>query len=206
MMTVGKIITNDDLFKGVVSDDNVVRHLNKAGKTWKVYAEDLPSVGYHSPHDNGDYVAHHNPLAYFSDVVSDSMNLVPFTHFASDLAVNRFANYVFIAPNVCNDAHSCPVATADTWIKTNIEPLIKSTQFQKDGLLILLFDESATDRTHGGGRVVCILIGSKVKAGFKSTTVYQHESVLRLTAKVLGLAGYPNAAAGAPDMDEFFKP
>src|SRR2546430_17021088 len=46
LMTVGKIITNDDSYSSVVSDDNVVRRLLAAGKTWKSYAEDLPSVGY----------------------------------------------------------------------------------------------------------------------------------------------------------------
>src|SRR5919198_3491525 len=35
MMTVGKIITNDNGFSGTVSDDNVVRELLAAGKTWK---------------------------------------------------------------------------------------------------------------------------------------------------------------------------
>src|SRR5213075_2905071 len=42
MMTVGKIITNDDSYSGVVSDDNIIRRLIAAGKTWKSYAEDLP--------------------------------------------------------------------------------------------------------------------------------------------------------------------
>src|SRR5438477_10256898 len=46
MMTVGKIVTNDDSYSGVVSDDNIVRRLIAAGKTWKAYAEALPSVGY----------------------------------------------------------------------------------------------------------------------------------------------------------------
>src|SRR2546426_9209469 len=46
MMTVGTIITNDDSYGSVVTDDNVIRQLLAAGKTWKAYAEDLPSVGY----------------------------------------------------------------------------------------------------------------------------------------------------------------
>src|SRR2546425_7721069 len=43
MMTVGTIITNDDSYGSVVTDDNVIRQLLAAGKTWKAYAEDLPS-------------------------------------------------------------------------------------------------------------------------------------------------------------------
>src|SRR5204862_136747 len=37
MMTVGKIITNDDSYSGVVSDDNIICRLIAAGKTWKSY-------------------------------------------------------------------------------------------------------------------------------------------------------------------------
>ena len=70
MMTVGKIITNDDGFSGTVSDDNIVRELVAAGKTWKSYAEDLPSVGY-TGGSVGNYARKHNPLSYLSDVVND---------------------------------------------------------------------------------------------------------------------------------------
>src|SRR5207249_7875828 len=62
MMTVGKIITNDDNYSSVVSDDNVVRQLLAAGKTWKAYAEDLPSVGY-TGGDVGNYARKHNVIA-----------------------------------------------------------------------------------------------------------------------------------------------
>src|SRR5204862_659051 len=46
MMTTGRIITNNDSYSTTVTVDNVVRHLLTAGKTWKSYAESLPSVGY----------------------------------------------------------------------------------------------------------------------------------------------------------------
>src|SRR5439155_1244530 len=155
MMTVGKIITNDDNYSSVVSDDNVVRRLLAAHKTWKSYAEDLPSVGY-TGGDVGNYARKHNVFALLSDVANDpvqSNNLVPFTQFATDLANNALPNYSFIVPNLCNDAHDCSLGTADTWLQANIDPLIKSAQFQQDGLLIILFDEAGGDNTNGGGRV-----------------------------------------------------
>src|SRR2546425_6097463 len=46
MMTVGAIITNDDSYGSVVTDDNVIRQLLAAGETGKAYAGDLPSGGY----------------------------------------------------------------------------------------------------------------------------------------------------------------
>ena len=207
MMTVGKIVTNNDAYSGTVTDDNIVRHLLAAGKTWKAYAEDLPAVGYHAAGDSGKYASRHNPLSYLSDVVNDPAqvtNLVPFSQFTADLANNTLPNYSFIVPNLCNDAHDCPLATADAWLQTNIDPLITSTGFQQDGLLIILFDESRADLRHGGGRIAWVVVSAKVKSGYRSAALYQHENTLRLTAEALGLTTFPNAAAGAANMAEFF--
>ena len=206
MLTVGNTVTNNNNFSAVVSDDNIVRQLLAAGKTWKSYAEDLPSVGY-TGGDTGGYARKHNVLALLADVVNSPAqvgNLVPFSQFSSDLAGNTFPNYSFIVPNLCNDGHDCPLTTADAWLQSNIGPLVNSAQFQRDGLLIVLFDE-ATDAelTRGGGRVAWVAVGPRAKRGYRSANVYQHESTLRLTADVLGLPVSPNRAAGAPDMREF---
>src|SRR6267154_6684126 len=46
MLTVGNLITTNDLYTGTVTADNVARAVTKAGKTWKIYAESLPNIGY----------------------------------------------------------------------------------------------------------------------------------------------------------------
>ncbi len=69
-MTVGKtetIIDGETPQSFPVSDDNVVRELITAGKSWKSYAEDLPNAGY-TGGDTGNYLVRHNPLAYMTDV------------------------------------------------------------------------------------------------------------------------------------------
>jgi hypothetical protein len=72
-------------------------------------------------------------------------------------------------------------------------------------VLIYTWDESVvSDLTNGGGHVATILIGSPVRHGYQSTTVYQHQSTLRLTMELLGISDLPGAAATAPDMGEFF--
>src|SRR5213596_1620043 len=208
MMTVGKIITNDDNYSSVVKDDNVVRRLLAAGKTWKSYAEDLPSVGY-TGGDVGNYARKHNVFALLSDVANDSVqrqNLVPFTQFATDLANGTLPHFSNIVPNLCNDAHDCGLDVADSWLQTNIAPLIASPVFQQDGLLIIVFDESGGDNTNGGGRIVWVAVSPKAKRGYQSTTLYQHQSTLRLILKGLGVSVFPGAAASAPDMSEFFTP
>ncbi len=223
MLTTGQIITDDDGFSGTVTADNIVRHLITAGKTWKEYSENLPFVGYTGGDAGTDakpYTEHHNPLSYFSDVrgsSAQSMNLVPFTQFAADLANHALPNYSFIVPSNLDNAHSCPaaipnctveqkMAAADNWLATNIDPLIKSSDFSTPGggLLIITFDESdLSDTVDGGGHVAWVVVGPDVKKGFTSTTCYQHENTLRFMSEAIGLTDFPGAAASAANMEEF---
>src|SRR5262249_48631274 len=105
-MTTGQIITNNDGFTSTVTVDNIVRHLIAAGKTWKEYSENLPSVGY-TGGDVGGYIEHHNPLSYFSDVrgTAQANNLVPFTQLQADINAGTLPNFGFIVPNNCDNAH-----------------------------------------------------------------------------------------------------
>lgn len=207
MLTTGQIETSDDGFTGVISDDNVVRELVKAGKTWKAYAESLPSPGYLGG-DVSPYVRDHNPFTYLSDVQNSSSqaaNIVPFTQFATDLANDALPQYSFIVPNLNDDAHDGTLAEADAWLQTNIAPLIASSAFQSSGLLIITFDEGdAADVNHGGGQVATLIISSAGKKGFQSTTLYQHQSTLRLILAGSGVTTFPGMAGTAPDMTEFF--
>src|SRR5712691_11896808 len=206
MLTAGQIVTNNDSYSNTVNVDNIVRQLLAHGKTWKAYEEDLPSAGYIAPNTAG-YARKHCPLSFFSDVVNsptEIKNLVPFTQFPQDLANNQLPNYSFISPNLCNDAHDCPLSTADTWLRNNIDPLVTSPLFQNDGILVIVFDEAGSDNTNGGGKIAWVVVSPKAKTGFKSTTVYQHQSTLRMMAEALGLTSFPGAAATAPDMAEFF--
>jgi acid phosphatase len=207
-----------DFFSGVVTQDNVVRALTAAGKTWKCYAEALPSVGYLGS-DDGAYVQHHNPFVYFSDVrnsSSQAANIVPFAQLGSDISDNSLPDYAFIVPNVNDDAHNCPagmttctdqqkLVAADQWLSANITSLLASSAFQ-NSLLVITFDESEdADTAHGGGQVAAVMVSPLARAGYKSTTFYQHESTLRLMMEGLGVTDLPGAAATAPDMGEFFK-
>ena len=105
MMTTGQMLTLIDSLTPQdfpVSDDNAVRELIAAGKTWKSYAEDLPSIGY-TGGDSGKYSVRHNPLAYMTDVQNSSteaQNLVPFSQLAADLPTANLPDYSFIAPNL----------------------------------------------------------------------------------------------------------
>jgi phosphatidylinositol-3-phosphatase len=207
MLTTGQIITNNDSFSSTITNDNIVRHFLTAGKTWKSYAESLPSVGYIGG-DTGAYLRHHNPFTYFSDVVNSSvqrMNLVPFPQFAADMNNNALPDFSFVVPNVNDDAHNGTLQQADQWLQTNIAPLFNNPAFQKDGILIIVFDESFdTDTTHGGGHIAAVVAGPLAKKGFKSTALYQHQNLLRTVMDAVGDHTYPGAAASAMDMSDMF--
>ena len=207
MLTTGQLVTNDDGFAGTVAVDNIARHLIAAGKTWKSYAESIPSTGY-TGGDSYPYSKHHNPFSYFTDVVNSSTqvnNLVSLSQFNSDLANDQLPNFSYVAPNLLNDAHDGPLQLADFWLQQNLSPLISSATFQKDGLLIIVFDEGSTgDSTDGGGHVAALIISPKAKQGYQSTALYQHQSALRLILHGLGVQTYPAAAGTAPEMGEFF--
>jgi hypothetical protein len=224
MLTVGDTVTSSAGYSGSVTEDNVVRELTKAGKTWKVYAEDLPYAGDISRTDAGTdsaglpaYVYIHNPFIYLCDVngstpcpvaydPKQALNVVPYSQLAQDLASGNLPDYMFIIPNNCHNTHDCSLSTGDSWLQSNVPQLLNNSAFQNDGgILVVTFDESGGDTTNGGGRVATIVAGSTVKPGYKSTTLYQHQSALRLMMKALGVFSYPNAAASAPDMDEFFN-
>jgi hypothetical protein len=210
MLVTGQILTNNEaetpaLFP--IYADNIVRELTARGKTWKAYAEGIPSQGYVGG-NTGYYVVEHVPLAYLADVQGSAygrIGLVPFYQFATDIAASQLPNFSFVTPNACNDGQDCALGMADSWLQANIPPLLASTPFKDDGLLIILFDESSFDNTNGGGRVGALLISPAFsKPGYQSATLYQHESALRLMLEGLGVHTLPGAAATAPAMWEFF--
>lgn len=218
MLTAGQLVTSNDSLNTTVNVDNIVRHLLTAGKTWKSYAESLPSVGYIGG-DRYPYIRHHNPLSYFSDVADSSvqrLNLVPFTQFGADLNNNQLPNYSFVVPNQNHNAHDCAtaptgcandqkLANADAWLKSNIAPLLNNPGFKQDGILIIVFDEGFnTDTAHGGGHVVALAVGPGVKKGFKSTALYQHQNILRTTLDALGVHIYPGIGGSSADMTDLF--
>lgn len=220
MLVSGELITTAGF--GLPSDfpisiDNVERELIQANKSWRVYAQSLPSSGY-TGGDSYPYVKRHNPFAYMSDNLngsSQASNIVPFTQFAHDLAADTLPSFSFVVPDVEHDAEDCPsggtscvnsdkLVAADHWLQTNIDPLLSSPSFQSNGLLVIWWDEGkSSDTSFGGGQLAVVLAGPNIKSGYKSTTFYRHENLLRTIAEGLGI-GFPGASIYVQSMSDFF--
>src|SRR5436190_13530074 len=146
MMTTCRIITNNDSYSLTLTVDNLARRFLIAGKTFKSYAESMQPATY-GYKDAYPYTRRHNPFAYFSDVINSSTwknYLVPFSQFPTDMKNNRLPQFSFIIPNQKNNAHDGTLYQADLWLKTNIAPLLANPGFIQTGLVLILFDGSAT--------------------------------------------------------------
>src|SRR5437660_696160 len=204
--------------------DNIAHEVEQAGKTWKDYVESDPNISGCGGLKSGAYFVRHDPLKYFTNI--NKANFVCFSQFATDLANHTLPNFSWLAPNGCDDAHDCSIGTYDTWLKTEIGPLLASSYFQpgSDGLLILTFDEddkggtpSCTTTTVGqgcGGQVETVVVSARSKLAYQSTagdpanfnSTYDEASILRTIADALGLktSGLGAAAARVP-MADFFQ-
>jgi phosphatidylinositol-3-phosphatase len=207
MMTTGRIVTNSSGYAGTVTGNNLVRQFLVGGKSWKVYAESLPYAGYIGG-DRYPYVKRHNPFAYFADVRNSSSqryNLVPLSRFHSDLRAGHLPHFSFIVPNQRHNGHDASLSTADTWLRQNVAPLLSNPEFREDGILIITFDESHKgDRAHGGGRILTVAVGPKVRRGYRdSTYYYQHQALLRTVEEALGLPAM-GAATTSKSLERLF--
>jgi acid phosphatase len=151
-----------DVFRGTLPGDNIASLLTKHGKTWKAYAEDLPSAGYVGP-NQGLYAKRHNPFSYYQSVLNDKTpagqpqreQIVPFQQFAVDWKAGLLPEFSFLIPNLYDDGHTNPrtgkdagcrdpesLRRADHWLEQNLKPVIDTESFAKDSLLIVAFDEA----------------------------------------------------------------
>ena len=188
-----------------ITADNIFRELNKAGLSWRVYAESLPYPGFMGTHYE-EYAAGHNPAVWYSDVRNNRANqlkIVPFRQFALDLAAKQLPNYSIVVPNLLDDAHSGTSAQADWWLRQYIGPLLDSAYFKSggNGVLFVTFDNGDHDIQ---GHIFTVVVGPNVKRGVKVNTAFRHENTLRTIMELLGLKTFPGASANVNPMSEFF--
>jgi phospholipase C len=174
------------------------------GRTWKAYQEDMPSSCFEGS-DHGGYAIKHNPFLYFESIRLNkercARSVVPFTQLYADITSGDLPAYVFITPNLCNDAHDCDLQDADAWLQALM--LVLQPALEKDGqpyLIILTWDEGQGDHSccalpaKAGGRIATILVSPQAKPGFEDSTPYTHYSLLKTIAESWQLSYLGHAA------------
>jgi phospholipase C len=168
--------------------------IESAGLTWKTYQEHMPAPCHKQ--DTLRYFQKHNPFIYFDNIRLDQercdQSVVPLEELDADLADGTLPNFIFITPDICNDAHDCGLDVADTWLQGWVDKLQANPEFASDGLIVLTWDEGQGDHsccglTTGGGRIATVLISPLAKNGFKDDTPYTHYSLLRTISEAWGL-------------------
>ena len=101
------------------------------------------------------YATRHDPFVYFHSIIDSPdclKNVVNLNNLTSDLkSVDTTANFNLITPNTCDDGHDAPcvngqpggLTSANDFLKKWVPIITASPAFQKDGLLIINFDESS---------------------------------------------------------------
>jgi phospholipase C len=178
----------------------LVDQLAAKGVSWRAYMEDLPSPCYDGP-ESGGYAKKHDPFMYFSSITGMAAQcdrVVPYTQLGSDLRAATVPAFVWITPNLCHDGHDCGNATMDAWLHSNLPPLLSSAWFAEDGVAIITWDEgegnSACCSGAHGGRILTIVISTRVHGHVTSDTAVDHAGVLRSVEQLYSLPPLGGAA------------
>jgi hypothetical protein len=181
-----------------VTGPNLVDQLETAGISWRAYMEGIPSPCYRSESEPGRYAKRHNPFAYFDSVIKSPdrcFKVVPLNYLRDDLREDTLPRFVWITPDVCNDAHDCSLAVGDRFLSRLVPPLL--AKLGPKGVLFLTWDEGTTSRgcceKAKGGRIVTIAAGQGARAGIRSRVRYDHYSLLRTIEEEWGLPRLRNA-------------
>jgi phosphatidylinositol-3-phosphatase len=178
-----------------VNVTNLPDLIEKSGRSWKAYMEDMPAPC--TITDQGNYAEKHNPFVYYDDIRTNAARCqqhdVPLTQLDSDLQNKQLPNYAWITPNLCNDGHDCGASAADKFLGPEVDKIISSPAFDQNSLLIITFDEGTTAGSccgmpkKAGGKITTLLISKLVKAGFQDDTPYTHYSILKTIEDAWGL-------------------
>lgn len=226
---------------------NITDQFRQHGVHWMGYMEDMgadpgreASTCAHPPINTLDqtqsatasdnYATRHNPFMYFHAIIDDQAycdaHVVNLKQLPDDLkSIATTAHYNFIVPGLCHDGHDSPCANGEpgglqsinVFLRQWVPRILAAPAFQKDGLLIITFDESDGPQSDssaccgeglaiksplpgltgpGGGRIGAVLLSPFIKPGTVSTKDYNHYSMLRTVEDIFGLPylGYAGIA------------
>jgi phosphatidylinositol-3-phosphatase len=196
------------------SVSTVANLLDAQKLTWREYAESMPGNCSQVNSPDGLYFTKHNPFAYFGAITGNNgtgsasdycdSHVVPMGQLWLDLQAGALPSYSFITPNICDDAHSCPLAIGDQWLSTIVPKVIGSSSFAATALFIVYDEGGSNDANGGGGQVACILVSPLAKTGYASHVAYSHYSLLATVEAIFNLGNLGRDEAAASVMSDLF--
>jgi hypothetical protein len=190
-----------------VTAPTIADQLEATGRSWRVYAEDVPGGCYRGAtattggvDGSGTYARKHEPAISFTSISgspSRCANVRPLSDFDPTASA-----YALLVPNLCNDGHDCPLSTADAWLKAYVPRILDSPAWQDGGVLFITFDE-ADGPERDANLVSTLVIAPDVTPGTRSSVPHSHYSLLRTIQAGFGL-GCLAETCQANTMGEFF--
>ena len=185
-----------------LSGSSVFGQVLAAGKVAKTYAEGMQ--GNCQANSNGGYAVKHNPWPYFTapaeragcqhyDVPSGTPARAALH---DDIAAGALPTFALLVPDLCNDAHSCSLATADRWLRGWLDSLLAGRDFRVGNLAIVVtFDE---DDRHANNQIFTAVLHPSLR-GTIVTTRLDHGALSGAVSRLIG-ARPLRSAANAPDL------
>jgi hypothetical protein len=179
---------------------------NASGRTARTYVEGMATNCAMS--SQGRYAVKHNPWVYFSDDASrracavDDVPLGGPTSgaLADDIAAGALPTVGLVVPDLCNDAHDCPLSTADTWVNAWVSRVLQGPDWEAGRLAVVItFDESETD---GDNTVLTVVVAPGLH-GRVVDAALTHASWTRWMSDLAGSPA-PGDGAGALSLGAAF--
>lgn len=195
---------------GISNDDNpsanpvpgtsVFGQAVAAGKTAAVFADGMLQ-NCATSNGGSNYAVKHNPWAYFINERGDCQKYdVPVDQLDAAVTGGVLPTVGMVVPNLCNDAHNCPLGTADTWFRGWMTKIFDGPDW-RSGRLAVVLTADEDDRSAGNNVLTVVIHPSQNKNVV--TSPLTHYSLTRLYEEVAGVP-YLSDAASAPSMTTAF--
>jgi hypothetical protein len=183
----------DSVSAGEIHADNLFHQLSKAGISWRAFMGAMPSPCYKTssagdpPHD---YEIKHNPAMTYHDIAQSALcrKVVPLPR----LIAYRLPQFSFVVPDQCDDMHSCPVESGDTWLAQHVPLLLAA-----GAIVIMTFDEGPS-LEGGGGLILTVEVGRGITAATTNASTFTHYGLLAGLEKHFHLKRLGEAAEARP--------
>jgi phosphatidylinositol-3-phosphatase len=183
-------VTDDACPQELGDAPTLASQLNAAGLSFTGFSEALPAPGFtgcSSP--DGRYARKHNPWVDFTSTPPAAN--APLSALPANYAA--LPTVAVVIPDMCHDMHDCPVATGDTWARSNLAGYEQWSRTH-NSLMVVTFDE---DDGRSQNHIATMLVGPMVRAGNVDGRT-DHYTLLRTIEDMYGLPALGQAAHTAP--------
>jgi phospholipase C len=189
------------------SGNSIFSQLTARHKLWQAFAQSMPSRC--NLNATSLYAPRHNPAVYYTHLRlsgacrahDQSLGSPAQGNFHKALS-HTLGRFVLVAPNICDDMHSCAVAAGDHWLATWM-PVIRSSRVYRAGhtAVVVTFDEGGANNN----QVATFVVSPYLRAGTRISKPFNHYSLLHACEFALGIHTYLGLANGAKGFGTAFK-